>query len=159
MKHPAALTVFLATTLVASACQRDIAPATPTPDTEATASELPADTARDPLPSASPPTFMPGDEPKPEGSFSAAALAGLFEGEGRLSLSPDGTYNFSLGDASDVGTWGPDGGDPKRLRFDPDSKSLQDHVLEVVSNDELKPTAANGSGMASGVSFKRIATP
>lgn len=157
MNRPlAALGFALALALLAAACQREAEPASTDP---AAATPDASESASDPASAPPAPAPMPADAPKPDDVFSAAALAGTYEGEGRLTLVADGTYTFTLGEASDDGTWGMDDGDPKRLRFDPNSKSLQDHVLEVVSNDELKPTAANGSGMASGASFKRIATP
>jgi len=138
--------------LAVTACNRTEPPAPETVETpaKAAAAELPVEPA---------PVFS-ADAPKPAGTFSAAALAGRYKGDGELLLNADGTFNHTLGGAIEEGTWGAEPDDPTRVRLDPNSKAAQDQVLQIVSNDELQPVVgANAKSPASEQSFKRIVTP
>lgn len=145
--------VFAALVAVAAtACNR----ADEAPTTEPAA---PVEAAVDATPS-TPAPMQAADAPKPEGTFSAAALAGRYEGEGILLLNADGTFNYTIGDATDEGTWAAEPTDSTRVRLDPNSKTVQDKVLQIVSNDELKPVAGdNAMTPSSDQPFKRTATP
>lgn len=138
--------------LALTACSRTEPTTTPT-------AEPPAEAIAE-APPAEPAPMIAADAPKPAGTFSAAALAGRYEGDGELLLNADGTFNHTLGGAIEEGTWGAEPDDPTRVRLDPNSKAAQDQVLQIVSNDELKPVVgANAKSPASEQSFKRIATP
>jgi len=121
--------------------------------------EAPVEAAAEAMPAA-PAPMIAADAPKPEGTFSATALAGRYEGEGMLLLNADGTFNHTINDATDEGTWGAEPADSTRVRLDPNSKSQQDRVLQIVSNDELTPVAGdNAMTPVAGQPFKRIGTP
>ena len=137
--------------LTITACNKPEAPAETAAPVEATADAAPVEQVAAP---------MVEDAPKPEGSFSAAALAGHYEGEGMLMLNADGTFNHTVGDATTDGTWGQEPSDPTRVRLDPNSKAAKDQLLQVVSNDELKPvTGDNAMTPTSDKAFKRAAMP
>ena len=138
--------------LALTACNRDAT--APAPATDA-----PVEAVADATPSM-PAPMTSADAPKPAGTFSAAALAGRYEGEGVLLLNTDGTFNYTIDETTDEGTWGAEPDDSTRVRLDPNSKTQQDKVLEIVSNDELKPvTGANAMTPSTDQPFKRIATP
>ncbi|MFP7721248.1 copper resistance protein NlpE [Lysobacter sp. A3-1-A15] len=88
------------------------------------------------------------------GELDVRAFAGTFNGtlpcagcpgiQTELILSADGTFAMtetSIGETDGTrqvqGTWAPEE-DGARLRLDPDSKSENDRIYEIVSNDEVR---------------------
>lgn len=122
----------------------------------APAADTPVEAAADAT-STTPAPMAPADAPMPEAGIDMAALAGTFEGTGNLMLNADGTYTLNIGEAADTGTWAAEPGDTKRVRLDPNSKTVTDSVLDVVSNDELRPVAGESAAELSGTPFKRVA--
>jgi len=152
------LLVTLALTLTTLAgCRMEQATPEPNP---------PADTVRDaaalpvPLPDPVDATSVidhdaAGDASAQPGALDTRALAGRFsDGASLLELRADGTYVQTLTiegvPLNAPGTWSASG--PAALLLDPDSKSAEDAMFLVVSNDEL--TSEDGA-----LTFRRTAVP
>lgn len=143
-----ALVLAVTATLALAACNREpAAPAQPAEPPVADAAPAPA----------AAPTFTP-DAAKPEGTFSPAAIAGTYVGDGSLTLNADGTYVQTGGANAEDGTWAAEGTDGTKLRLDPNSKTAQDRVLSIAP-DALTPVAADNAGAPGSAPFKRQATP
>ena len=103
------------------------------------------------------------------GELDLRAFAGTFNGtlpcpscpgiETELTLSPDGTFAMTETyiDQTDgakqlQGTWAAEE-DGARLRLDPDSKSENDRVYEIVSNDEVRMLDLGAQRIESGLDY------
>ena len=94
-------------------------------------------------------------------TFDQKSFAGTFRaGETSLELKPDGTYAISVGMDKSDGTWTAEG-DDRNIRLDPNSKSAEDRVYAIASNDELTPVGNDGQPAADQQALKRVpaATP
>ena len=132
--------------LLVVACNRTD-PATDSVSATATVSPPPAVTVAE-APVAPMTTMATGvsDAPAPgeHTTFDAKAFAGEFaDGNFTLRLAADGTYTLSTPAADNApGTWTLEP-DARHIRLDPESKSEDDRVYELVSDDELR--AAKGT--------------
>ena len=109
------------------------APAAPVEQAAAPAEPAPATVESAPASSA-------GEVP-----FDVKGFAGTFSGgDTTLALNADGTYTLS---GSVDGTWTAEE-NGKRIRLDPNSKSEQDRLFAVTSNDQLDALGADGQPAA-----------
>lgn len=152
--------------LALSACNK------PTDAAKAPAEATPAPEAA-PAPAAEP-APAPAADAAPA-AFDAAAFAGTFSGtlpcadcsgiDTQLELKADGSY--ALGETyqgkkdgafKDDGTWTAED-DGKRVRLDPNSKSEDDRLFEIVSKDEIRLLDTEGKKIDSQLdySLKRAA--
>ncbi|MFD0737959.1 copper resistance protein NlpE N-terminal domain-containing protein [Lysobacter koreensis] len=92
--------------------------------------------------------------------FSQKAFAGSFSGaDTKLMLAADGSYQIAethQGEKKGDGTWTAEE-NGKRVRLDPNSKSEEDRLYEIVGNDEIRLLGKDGQPAASGPSLKRDA--
>ena len=103
------------------------------------------------------------------GELDLRAFAGTFNGslpcascpgiETELTLSPDGTFTMTEtyidqadGTQKSQGTWSAEQ-DGARLRLDPDSKSENDRVYEIRSNDEVRMLDLGAQRIESGLDY------
>lgn len=140
------LTLALLATLAATACKPQ-APAEPAPTADAqTAVEAPGPVAVESAPSTS-----PADLP-----FDIKGFAGTFAtADAKITLNADGTYKLS-GAAQGDGTWTAEEGG-KRIRLDPNSKTEEDRLYAVASNDQLDVLDGTGQPVTPTQAFKREA--
>ena len=151
------LLALMASTLAIAACkpQAPAEPAAPAAETEA----VPAATS-EPAPVAveSAPASTAADVP-----FDVKGFAGTFSGtlpcadcagiDTTIALKPDGTYTLREAyqgkqDSFDGdGTWTAEE-NGRRVRLDPNSKSEQDRLFAVKSNDEIESLDAEGKPLA-----------
>ncbi|MEI2454966.1 copper resistance protein NlpE [Lysobacter firmicutimachus] len=158
-KHLLALACLAALSL--SACKK--------PDEAAPAAEAPqaAEAAPAPAPAAPAEPTLVAEAPK--AGFDAAAFAGTFSGtlpcadcsgiDTKIDLKADGSYTVDEtyqgkkdGAFKGDGHWAAEE-DGKRLRLDPNSKSDQDRVYEVVSNDEIRLLDQEGKKIESELNY------
>lgn len=124
--------------------------------------------AESPAPAVEPanaPSATVADEARPRGAFDTKAFAGTFTGtlpcadcpgiETRLVLAADGTYTItesyqerSAPELKGDGTWTVEEND-QRLRLDPNSKSDNDRLFAVLSQDEIRQLDAEGKPIES----------
>lgn len=158
MKPPLLLSLTFALALLAGCNIEQATPeADPLADTEPETEVLPP-----PLPGSNPIDATSvidhgaaGDAAAQSGKLDTKALAGHFsDGDTLLELREDGTYVQTLkidGAALEAtGTWSAIG--PAALLLDPSSKSAEDAVFLVASNDELNSEDGD-------LTFRRIAAP
>lgn len=109
--------------------------------------------------------------------FDIKGFAGTFSGvlpctgctgiDCRLVLNADGTFHLDetrrgdgdgagSGDSSLEGTWTVEA-DDTRLRLDPNSKSQDDRLFEILSNDGIRALTPDGSPIEGGSGLKRDA--
>ena len=145
------LLALVATTLVVAACKPQ-APAAPAPEATATTEAAPATPA--PVAVESAPAADAAEVP-----FDVKGFAGTFSGtlpcadcpgiDTTLELKPDGTYALhetyrdKPGKFDRDGTWTAEE-NGKRIRLDPNSKSEEDRLFAVKSNDEIESLDAEG---------------
>lgn len=144
------LLLAVASTLAIVACKPEapVEPAAPAAPVEQAAA--PAEPA--PVAVESAPANSPADVP-----FDVKGFAGTFSGaDTRLTLNADGTYAQS-GAAVGEGTWTAEE-DGKRIRLDPNSKSEEDRLYAITSNDQLDALAADGQPATTSSSLKRDTT-
>ncbi|MGO4550087.1 hypothetical protein AB4059_03145 [Lysobacter sp. 2RAF19] len=128
--------------LALSACKREpAAPIAPAATLAAPATlQAPA-----PAPATVAPAMGVSESPAPgeHTTFDAKAFAGTFTSEGMdVAFAADGTYTLNSHAAqASTGTWSLEP-DARHIRLDPNAKSEDDRVYELVDNDHLK--AANG---------------
>lgn len=108
------------------------------------------------------------DQAKPA-EFDVKAFAGTFSGtlpcascpgiDTRLELAADGTYRIDEtyqdekdGHTKGDGTWTAEE-NGKRVRLDPNSKSDEDRLYEVVSNDEIRLLDQTGKSIQSELNY------
>lgn len=141
MRKSATLLLPALALLAMTACEReDAAPVAP-----ATTAVAPA-TMQAPAPTTVATAVGVSDSPAPgeHTTFDAKAFAGAFSNEGVVAtFAADGTYTLTTQatDAS-TGTWSLEP-DARHVRLDPNAKSEDDRVYELVDNDHLK--AVNGT--------------
>ncbi|HEY5802406.1 MAG TPA: copper resistance protein NlpE [Lysobacter sp.] len=126
-----------------------------------------ADTAAAPQPAAVEPAATTA--PAVATAFDAKAFAGTFSGtlpcascagiDTRIELAADGTYRLQEtyqdqkdGTTSGDGTWTAEQ-DGKRIRLDPNSKSDDDRLFEVLSNDEIRQLDREGNAITSDLPY------
>lgn len=142
--------------LALSACNKPAEPAAAPPEAPK-AAEPAAPAPAEPAPAAAP------------ASFDAAALAGTFSGtlpcadcggiDTKLELKADGGYALDEtyqgkkdGNFKGDGTWtAEDNG--KRVRLDPNSKSENDRLYEIVSKDEIRQLDQEGKPIDSQLNY------
>ena len=146
MAFAAAMTVALA------ACKPQAEPAAPAP-------AEPAAPAAAPVADATPAPV----------AFDAKAFAGTFSGtlpcadcpgiDTKIALATDGTYTVEEtyqdrkdGHFKGDGTWTAEA-DGKRIRLDPNSKSDEDRMFEVISNDEIRQLDIEGKPIESSLPY------
>jgi copper homeostasis protein (lipoprotein) len=140
MRKSVSLLLPVLALLALSACKREqAAPIAPAATVVAPA------TVQAPAPATVAPAMGVSESPAPgeHTTFDAKAFAGTFSSEGMdVAFAADGTYtlNTHAADAS-TGTWSLEP-DARHIRLDPNAKSEDDRVYELVDNDHLK--AANG---------------
>lgn len=157
IRKPLVLTCALIAVFAAAGCQQKAPEAPPAPAEPAPAApEAPAPTA--------PTQPAAGTESAPT-AFDPVAFAGTFSGtlpcadcpgiDTRLELLGDGnfklteTYQERKGDPSVLdGSWTAEE-EGKRVRLDPNSKSDQDRLYEIVSNDEIRQLDGEGKAIDS----------
>lgn len=158
-RKPVAVTTLFACIAVLSlaACQQQEPPAEPA----------------EPVAEAAPPTepapLIPTANPD-GGDFDHKGFAGNFEGtlpcadcpgiDTTLQLAPDGTYVLGEvyqegedGAFKSEGTWAAEA-DGKQIRLDPASKSEEDRLYAIASQDELVPLGSDGEPAASGNEYR-----
>lgn len=167
MKRKSWMWALFATVAIAG-CRREApaeAVASPEPARTDAAAEAPAPVAAE---TAAPATSS-ADAP-----FDIKGFAGTFSGvlpctgctgiDGRLALNADGTFSLDetrRGDGGDSdarleGTWTVEA-DATRIRLDPDSKSQDDRLFEILSNDGIRALTPDGSPIEGGSGLKRDA--
>ncbi len=118
-------------------------------------------------PAAAPAPPEPAADPSqaPKAGFDQAAFAGIFSGtlpcadcsgiDTKIELKADGSYAIEEryqgkkdGDFNGDGTWTAEE-DGKRLRLDPNSKSDQDRLFEVLNHDEIRQLDTEGKPIQS----------
>jgi copper homeostasis protein (lipoprotein) len=130
------LLLAMASTLAIVACKPEAPAETAAPAVPAEQAAAPAEPAAAAVESA--PASSPADVP-----FDVKGFAGTFSGtDTKLTLNADGTYSLS-GPGVGEGTWTAEE-DGKRIRLDPNSKSEEDRLYAVTSNDQLDALAADG---------------
>jgi len=154
-----ARTVLLAALAVAalSACKPQAPAESAAPPAQPEAAAAPAQPAADARPSA-------------QGApFDAKAFAGTFTGtlpcadcpgiDTRVVLAPDGTYtiteSYQEGSAPELkgdGTWTAEENN-QRLRLDPNSKSENDRLFAILSNDEIRQLDIEGKPIDSNLPY------
>lgn len=116
----------------------------------------------------------PAPAEAPKAGFDVAAFAGSFSGtlpcadcagiDTKVEFKADGTYAIDEsyqgkkdGTAKGDGTWTAEE-EGKRLRLDPNSKSDQDRLFEVVSNEEIRLLDQEGKAIDSQLNYtlKRV---
>jgi copper homeostasis protein (lipoprotein) len=139
------LLLAAASTLAIAACkpQAPAEPAAPAAPVEQAAAPVePAPAAMESAPASS----------AAEVPFDVKGFAGTFSGGGTtLALKADGTYTLS---GSVDGTWTAEE-DGKRIRLDPNSKSEEDRLFAVASNDQLDALGVNGQPAAVAATLRR----
>ncbi|HZX78905.1 copper resistance protein NlpE [Lysobacter sp.] len=120
--------------------------------------------AESPAPAVAPAATVPSvpvtDEARPKAAFDTKAFAGTFTGtlpcadcpgiDTRLVLAADGTYAItesyqerSAPELKGDGTWTVEEND-QRLRLDPNSKSENDRLFAILSQDEIRQLDTEG---------------
>ena len=111
-------------------------------------------------PAATAPSIPVADEARPNAAFDTKAFAGTFTGtlpcadcpgiDTRLVLAADGTYAItesyqerSAPELKGDGTWTVEEND-QRLRLDPNSKSENDRLFAILSQDEIRQLDTEG---------------
>ena len=143
------LLIALASTLAIAACKPQ-APAEPAvPATDAAKATEPAPVAVESAPAATP-ADVPFDVKGFAGEFSGTLPCADCPGiDTTISLKPDGSYAVhevyqgKAGGFDGDGTWTAEE-NGKRIRLDPNSKSEQDRLFTVKSNDELETLDMEG---------------
>ena len=165
MNPTARLACLALSVALVAACQRS------EPADDATAA---ADTASTAAPATAPAedaskVVSTDDGAADAGELDLRAFAGTFNGslpcascpgiETELTLSPDGTFAMTEtyidqpdGTQKSQGTWSAEQ-DGARLRLDPDSKSENDRVYEIVSNDEVRMLDLGAQRIESGLDY------
>lgn len=168
MKRKSWIWALLATVAIAG-CRREApAEAVASPESARTdaVAEAPAPVA---VETATPATSS-ADAP-----FDIKGFAGTFSGvlpctgctgiDCRLVLNADGTFHLDetrrgdgagSGDSSLEGTWTVEV-DDTRIRLDPNSKSQDDRLFEILSNDGIRALTPDGSPIEGGSGLKRDA--
>ena len=141
MRKSATLLLPALALLAMTACKReDAAPVAP-----ATTAVAPA-TMQAPAPTTVATAVGVSDSPAPgeHTTFDAKAFAGSFsDASMEVTFAADGTYTLSTHAANaSTGNWSLEP-DARHVRLDPNAKSEDDRVYELVDNDQLK--AANGT--------------
>lgn len=149
------LLAVMASTLAIAACkpQAPAEPATPATDTAPVAAAEPGPVAAE----------SAGASSAAEVPFDVKGFAGTFSGtlpcadcpgiDTTVTLKPDGTYAVhevyqgKPGSFDSDGTWTAEE-NGKRVRLDPNSKSEQDRVFAVKSNDEIESLDIEGKPIA-----------
>lgn len=149
------LLAVMASTLAIAACkpQAPAEPATPATDTAPVAAAEPAPVAAE----------SAGASSVAEVPFDVKGFAGTFSGtlpcadcpgiDTTITLKPDGTYAVhevyqgKPGSFDSDGTWTAEE-NGQRVRLDPNSKSEQDRVFAVKSNDEIESLDIEGKPIA-----------
>jgi copper homeostasis protein (lipoprotein) len=139
------LLLALVSTLAIAACKPE-APAEPAaPAEQAAAPAAPAPVAVESAPASS-----PADVP-----FDVKGFAGTFSGtDMKLTLNADGTYQLNANGGDGEGTWTAEE-DGKRIRLDPNSKSQEDRLYAITSNDQLDALGADGQPATAPSALKR----
>lgn len=147
------LLLAVASTLVFAACKPQ-APAEPAATSEAAAPATPPEPAAVESAPASTPADVPFDIKGFAGTFTGtlpcADCAGI---QTRISLDSDGsyklheTYQGKSGGFDGDGTWTAEE-NGQRIRLDPNSKSEQDRLFTVKSNDEIEMLDMDGKPIA-----------
>ena len=174
---PATRLTCLALTLAAmavttAACQRSGPDADPAATAATTApATAPPSAAVEPTP-----PFVPAtDAGSDAGALDVRAFAGTLSGtlpcascpgiRTELTLSPDGTFTLAetyLEQADGArelhGTWSAEA-EGARLRLDPDSKSDEDRVFQIVSRDEVRLLDRAGAPIDSALDYSLRRTP
>jgi len=134
--------------------------------------QAPAESAAPPAqPEAAAPVAPAADAmPSAQGApFDAKAFAGTFTGtlpcadcpgiDTRLGLAADGTYTItesyqerSVPALKGDGTWTAEGNN-QRLRLDPNSKSDNDRLFAILSNDEIRQLDMQGNPIESSLPY------
>jgi copper homeostasis protein (lipoprotein) len=148
--------------LALAACRPDPAePVEPTalPDTATAATDASAEIvpSAESLSSDAAPTF---DQRAFAGSFSGTLPCASCPGiDTTLALNADGTFALTedyqggdVGDGQIDGTWTVEAGD-KQIRLDPNSKSAEDRLYAIASNDRIDQLSADGKPAASGLDY------
>ncbi len=149
-----------------AACQRTA----PDADPAATAATTAPSAAPSPAPVEPTPPFVPAtDAASDAGALDVRAFAGTLLGtlpcascpgiRTELTLGPDGTFTLAetyLEQADGArelkGTWSAED-DGARLRLDPDSKSDEDRVFQIVSRDEVRLLDRSGAPIDSTLDY------
>ena len=139
------LLLAVVSTLAIAACKPE-APAEPAaPAEQAAAPAAPAPVAVESAPASS-----PADVP-----FDVKGFAGTFSGtDMKVTLNADGTYKLSANGVEGDGTWTAEE-DGKRVRLDPNSKSEEDRLFAITSNDQLDALGADGQPATAPSALKR----
>jgi copper homeostasis protein (lipoprotein) len=134
--------------------------------------QAPAETAAPPAPpeAAAPAAPVADALPSAQGApFDAKAFAGTFAGtlpcadcpgiDTRIVLAADGTYTItesyqerSAPELKGDGTWTAEENN-RRLRLDPNSKSDNDRLFAILSNDEIRQLDMEGKAIESGLPY------
>ena len=147
MRNATRLSLMLAASmlLALAGCKPQAPAERPAPAAETAATAQPAPAA---------------DEARPKAAFDAKAFAGTFAGtlpcadcpgiDTRLELAADGTYTItesyqerSAPALKGDGTWTVED-DSRRLRLDPNSKSDNDRLFAILSQDEIRQLDLEG---------------
>ena len=138
--------LVLVSALAIAACKPQ-APAEPA--APAAPAEPAAPAAAAPVAVESAPAATAADVP-----FDIKGFAGTFmAGDTTLALKADGTYTLS---GNVDGTWTAEE-NGKRIRLDPNSKTEEDRLFAVTSNDQLDALGADGNPAAVASTLKREA--
>lgn len=149
------LLAVMASTLAIAACkpQAPAEPATPATNTAPVATAQPAPIAAESA-GASSATEVPFDVKGFAGTFSGTLPCADCPGiDTTITLKPDGTYAVhevyqgKPGSFDSDGTWTAEE-NGQRVRLDPNSKSEQDRVFAVKSNDEIESLDVEGKPIA-----------
>lgn len=152
------LLAVMASTLAIAACkpQAPAEPATPAADTAPVAATEPAPVAAESA-RASSAADVPFDVKGFAGTFSGTLPCADCPGiDTTVTLKPDGTYTLREAyqgkpDSFDGdGTWTAEE-NGQRVRLDPNSKSEQDRVFAVKSNDEIESLDTEGKPLATAI--------
>lgn len=157
---------------LALACLAALALSACNKSAEAPSAPADAPKAAEAAPVAPAPEPIPAEVPKT--GFDIAAFAGSFSGtlpcadcagiDTKLEFKSDGTYAIEEtyqgkkdGNAKGDGTWTAEE-EGKRLRLDPNSKSDQDRLFEVVSKEEIRLLDQEGKAIDSQLNYtlKRV---
>lgn len=155
MKHRLALASLSLAVLAATGCK----PQTPAEPAAPAATAAPA---TDPaLAAAAAPSSF--DIKRFAGSFSGTLPCASCPGiDTRIELKPDGSYALDEtyqdekdGNFKSDGTWAAEE-DGKHLRLDPNSKTDDDRLFEVVNNDEIRMLDQEGKTVASELNYSLV---
>lgn len=123
------------------ACSRDEAPPAATPAAVEPAAEAPAAPPAAVVTAPGPVAPAPED---PSIRFDKATFAGMFTGGGMtLDLRADGTYVLEAPGGDSHGSWSHEPSS-NAVRLDPGSKTEQDRVFRMSSQDTLAGLSADG---------------